>query len=83
MVEKREHSRRKIGRNVRLIRADGVQLTCELIDISRGGVRLKAIDVSALPDEFLLVLDDDIQRRCRVVGREGQFVRCVFSGKDF
>jgi hypothetical protein len=68
---------------VRVIRADGVQLTCGLVDISRGGIRLEASDGSPIPDEFLLVLDDDIQRRCRVVGRDGRLVRCVFTGKDF
>jgi hypothetical protein len=83
MGEKRKHPRRKIERYVRVIRADGVQVTCELADISRSGVRLGAKDVSAIPDEFLLVIDEGIQRRCRVVGRDEKFVRCVFIGKEF
>jgi hypothetical protein len=83
MAEKREHERRKIERYVRVIRADGVQVTCELADISRSGARLGARDVSAIPNEFILVIDEDIQRRCRVVGRDDKFVRCVFIGKKF
>jgi hypothetical protein len=52
---------------------------CVLWDISDGGARLTAArNVEDLPDRFSLLLNDTVERNCRVVWRNGRFLGVAF-----
>ncbi len=44
-------------------------IACSLSDVSNTGARLSLPDPAALPEEFLLLLRDDLRRWCRVKWR--------------
>jgi hypothetical protein len=52
---------------------------CVLWDISDGGARLTAArKVEDLPDRFSLLLNDTVERNCRVIWRNGRFLGIEF-----
>jgi hypothetical protein len=46
-------------------------LRCTLVDVSEGGARIEVAAPHRLPDEFALILADDVAhaRRCQIVWR--------------
>jgi hypothetical protein len=64
--DKRTAVRRPLERVVRIARLSMVN--CLLADVSPSGARLK-IDGDLLPDEFMLVLQDDVHRWCKTMWR--------------
>jgi PilZ domain-containing protein len=52
---------------------------CVLWDISPGGARLTAArKLEDLPDQFSLVLNEAVERKCRVIWRKGRFLGIAF-----
>jgi hypothetical protein len=81
MKEKRETERRKLERSVIVERQDGLKITCSLADVSRSGARLSSEQPELIPDEFILVLREDLRRRCKVVVRSAISIGVVFVGR--
>ncbi|HZP76623.1 MAG TPA: PilZ domain-containing protein [Pseudolabrys sp.] len=53
-------------------------IACTLTDVSKSGARLSIDDPSALPEEFLLLLRDDLRRWCRVIWRSQTQIGVAF-----
>jgi PilZ domain len=52
---------------------------CVLWDISGGGARLTAArNVEDLPDRFSLLMNNTVERDCRVIWRKGRFLGIAF-----
>jgi hypothetical protein len=49
-----------------------------LSDVSKTGARVAVADPSALPDEFVLSLKDDLRKWCRIVRRSENHVGVKF-----
>lgn len=81
MKEKRDSQRRSIELNVRVELQNGQRISCSLADISRSGARIVVEDPDSLPDEFVLVVKDDLRRKCKVVARTGNNLGLVFVGR--
>jgi len=69
MQEKRTVPRRDIQRAAKIELHDGTTVDCTLADVSQTGARITVSDASTLPEEFTLVLRDDLRRRCRAIRR--------------
>jgi hypothetical protein len=71
LQEKRRAPRREIQRSVQVVTLNDSRppMSCTLLDISQSGARLYADDQGTLPNEFLLVLRDDLKKMCRVIRR--------------
>ena len=69
--EKRKTPRREIVRTVQAVTLNDSRppVACTLLDISQSGARLSADDQGTLPNEFLLVIRDDLKKMCRVMRR--------------
>ena len=65
-VENRKYPRYNIWRTARIATLDGSTAPADLLDISRGGARLKFKQPASLPEQFLLKLGGNIQRWSRV-----------------
>ena len=81
MSEKRAFERKALEHTVRVLRYDGSETTCVMADISRSGARLKLDQPELIPNEFMLVIREDLRRRCNVVVRTGNSVGIVFVGR--
>ena len=64
-TEKRRHPRRQANHAARIM----VPVACTLLDISRGGARLRTAKPQLLPEQFVLELRVGLNRWCRVVRR--------------
>jgi PilZ domain len=64
--EKREFPRKTIAMNI-CIKAP---VLGSLVDVSRTGARLTVENPQAIPDEFMIALNPDLHRWCRVVWRK-------------
>lgn len=71
MLENRKKPRRDLVRSVKVLTIDNAAAPSEytLLDISETGARLRAGDLSKMPNEFYLVLREDLTRCCRVAWR--------------
>ena len=49
-----------------------------LLDVSRTGARLMVDDPNALPDEFMLALNPELHRWCRIVWRKDHEVGLIY-----
>jgi len=70
--ELRSSTRRFVRQGAKIVAADGSALgTCQMLDVSGTGARLKTDAPGALPDEFILLLSHDgrLRRRCSVAWR--------------
>jgi hypothetical protein len=68
----RKKKRRFISHGARVVLADGSLLeNCRIIDISGTGARLEIKNLTAVPDQFALLLSYDgrLRRQCSVVWR--------------
>lgn len=63
-----------------LLGAGSLPRDCWVSDISDGGARLHAEDVT-VPDQFLLMLPNVSRRQCRVVWRLGHEIGVEFIGR--
>jgi hypothetical protein len=68
-VEKRTKQRRTISRIAHIATGLGQPLQCQMNDISEAGARIAVLYPKAAAQEFLLVLNTDLLRWCRVVWR--------------
>jgi hypothetical protein len=70
-AEKRAKPRVMVNRAVKAISLDDSSpaVDCVLLDISQSGCKLQSRAIGMLPDEFMLILSDDLTRWCRVVRR--------------
>ena len=78
MQDNRATPRREIERTARIELSDGSQVDCTLADVSQAGARIAIGDAAAIPDEFILVLRDDLRRHCRAIRRSGQSLGVMF-----
>jgi PilZ domain len=67
--EKRQVLRRDITLAVRMATGLGPPLKCNLKDISETGARIEVHDPGSSPQEFLVILNGDLKRWCRVMWR--------------
>lgn len=56
-----------------------IPVVAALSDISRSGAHLTLDDPSALPDEFMLALNPELHRWCRVIWRKDHEVGITFK----
>lgn len=80
--DKRNSPRCDLERPVQIVLADGPSITCALSDVSRSGARIYVSDPAALPDEFEIVLKDDIRKWCRVMRRLDKHVGVKFIARS-
>jgi hypothetical protein len=78
MQDKRATPRREIARTARIELGDGTALDCALSDVSQAGARIAIENAAAVPDEFVLVLRDDLRRRCRAIRRADNSLGVMF-----
>jgi methyl-accepting chemotaxis protein len=78
MQDKRASPRREIARAARIELGDGTAVECTLSDVSQTGARVAIEDAAAVPDEFVLVLRDDLRRRCRAIRRDDGSLGVMF-----
>ncbi len=78
MQDKRATPRREIERAARIELSDGSLVDCTLADVSQAGARIAIEETAAIPDEFVLVLRDDLRRHCRAIRRAEKFLGVVF-----
>jgi PilZ domain len=74
--DKRQFLRKKLECNVCI----SIPVVGRLSDISRSGARLSVDDAGALPDEFMVALNPELHRWCRVVWRNDHEVGVAFKG---
>jgi len=70
--DKRKKPRRPLVRPVQVVAHNAPAASArhyQLCDISQSGARIKAADMSRIPNEFYLVIRDDLVRWCRVMWR--------------
>ena len=65
----RQRQRRPIGHVAHLATGLGPPLKCYMIDISQSGARISVDNPKTSPQEFLLLINNDLARWCRVVWR--------------
>lgn len=75
--DKRRTPRLDIDRTVQAL-IGGTTIACKLSDVSKSGARLSLNSAKSLPDEFELLLNDDIHKWCRVVRRSEKQVGIKF-----
>jgi hypothetical protein len=75
--DKRRTPRLEIERTVHAL-TDATSISCKLSDVSKSGARLTLDAASSLPDEFELLLKDDIRKWCRVMRRSEKHVGIKF-----
>ena len=78
MQDKRATPRREIERSARIELNDGSMVNCTLSDVSQTGARIAVDDAARVPDEFTLVLRDDLRRRCRAIRRDENSLGIMF-----
>jgi hypothetical protein len=80
LQENRKNPRKAIQRTVRAVSVQDTNpsANCLLLDISQSGARLHTSDAAKLPDVFLLVLAEGVQKWCRVARRNGNEVGVRF-----
>ncbi len=78
MQDKRANPRREITRPARIELGDGTTLDCALSDVSQNGARIALDNAAAVPEEFVLVLRDDLRRHCRAMRRADNSLGVMF-----
>jgi hypothetical protein len=70
--------RRELERSVQMIVEGAAPVACVLSDVSRSGACIAVADPRTVPDEFVLLLKDDLRKWCRVVRRLEKHVGIQF-----
>lgn len=78
LKERRQHQRLVINRVTTFRAGSGLSHQCMITDISRNGARLFS-EYEAVPDEFDLMISDDLARRCQVIWRLGGEIGVKFT----
>ena len=81
-AEKRKEARREVPLKALVIDATGsIICECAMVNVSKGGAKLRLKDVTKVPDHFALLLSKNgkVYRMCDVVRREEQAVGVRFS----
>ena len=78
MQDKRATPRREIARTAQIELGDGTALDCTLSDVSQTGARIAIENAATIPDEFVLVLRDDLRKRCRTIRRADNSLGVMF-----
>jgi PilZ domain-containing protein len=81
-IENRKYPRQEITLTVCIEASDGARTSCWLSDLSQTGARLAVGQAGTLPEQFMLLLSDEMQRWCRVVWRTGQEVGVCFETRS-
>jgi hypothetical protein len=76
--DKRRDPRRPISRVAHIATGLGPPLECHMSDISGSGTRIEVDYPKSTPQEFLLLLNNDLLRWCRVVWRSDTEVGITF-----
>ena len=66
-TEQRKHPRRPLGLEARI--SWPRPMRCIIADISASGARLTVDDVRLVPDEFVLAINTELMRKCKVMWR--------------
>jgi hypothetical protein len=77
-TDNRKFARRNIDLVVQIETDDGSTVDGSLLDLSRGGVRVKVPNSDRLPEQFLLKLSDQIHRRSRIAWRSDEEIGVEF-----
>jgi quercetin dioxygenase-like cupin family protein len=77
--ENRQSPRISVDRTVNIQTGDGSSLACLMSNMSQTGVCLTTNNPSAVPEEFLLLLKDDLKRWCKVQWRTNTQVGVKFA----
>jgi hypothetical protein len=67
--DKRQSARRAIAHTVYMATGLGPPLKCRMKDVSEFGARITVSDPRSAPQEFLILLNDDLLRWCQVMWR--------------
>jgi hypothetical protein len=78
VTENRRFVRRNIDLTVQIEMVDGSTVSCDLLDLSQGGVRLKASRPENLPEQFTLKLSNNLNRWARIVWRSAEEIGVEF-----
>ena len=78
MENKRQRRRDNIELIVHIETGYGPSVACLMSDISEAGARLKISNLSALPDEFMLLLKAGLRRWCKIQWRSKNQVGVKF-----
>jgi len=77
--ERRASPRREIEHTVFLTTGIGEPLKCHMKDVSETGARITVGDPKVAPQEFLILLNNDLARWCSVVWRSAHEIGIHFS----
>jgi hypothetical protein len=76
--DNRRATRRPISRIAHIATGLGPPLECHMSDISESGTRIVVDYPKAIPQEFLLLLNNDLLRWCRVIWRSDHEIGITF-----
>ena len=76
--DKRNAPRLDLERPVQIIAGDAPPIPCSLSDVSKSGARVAVADPAAVPDEFELLLKNDLRKWCKVMRRSETHVGIKF-----
>jgi PilZ domain len=76
--EKRQSARKAIAATVHIATGIGPPLKCTMMDVSKHGARIAVDDSESAPQEFLLLLKNDLLRWCRVMWRSDREIGIQF-----
>lgn len=77
--DKRSLARRGIARTVRVATGISPPLECGMTDVSTIGARLTVHDPQTVPQQFLIILNDNLTRWCEVKWRSDNAVGVQFT----
>jgi hypothetical protein len=77
-AEHRKHQRRDLRIPVQIKTADGSRTSGQLADVSETGARVKFGRPDSLPEQFVLLLSNQISRWSRIIWRSGGEVGIEF-----
>ncbi len=76
--ENRQSARRAITHKVFMATGVSPPLSCQMLDISEYGARLRVGDPRTAPQEFLILLDKGLTRWCQVMWRSNSEIGVKF-----
>ena len=77
--DKRSVARRELSHIARVATGVGAPIECRMTDVSFTGARLLVRDASAVPQHFMIVLNDKLSRWCEVIWRDDKSVGLKFT----
>lgn len=79
--DKRKTRRHRLRRDAWIVLEAGQRNECVITNISDHGAHINVADSDALPDQFLMLLDENgaTRRRCRVIWRKPREIGVKFD----